>query len=103
MAGDGVILACARAVQPAAACTFIDGPGAMMSATTSLGAGSPSTTSCPWVFELIERSVEAFCNVQPGETTYHSGSLAASRSLSSPSVRQGSRPTIAQLGVDGGP
>ena len=73
----------------------------MIKATTSFGAAWPSMTIAPWLSALMLRSVVLICSAQPGDTAYHSGSDAASKSLLSPSVRQGSRPKVAQLGVAG--
>src|SRR5712691_8848039 len=89
MAGDGALRAWLRAVQPALASTFIAAPGAMISATAAFA--WPSTFSWPIVFELMTRFPALIAH--PRETTYHSGSLLASTSLSSPSVFHGSRPT----------
>src|SRR5688500_5928669 len=50
---------------------------------------APSTESCPAVFELSTPPV----TLQPGDTTYHRGSPAASSNGSTPSVRHGKRPT----------
>jgi hypothetical protein len=80
---------CDHAAQPPP--TTIAGPGAMIKATALFAA--PSTVSCPSESELIVRFVLEFGRCQPLETAYHSGSPAESTSLSSPSVRQGSRPT----------
>src|SRR5437879_4633418 len=63
----------------------------MISATESFAA--PSTVSWPEVFELMVSIAVLEGSAQPTDTTYQSGSLAASTSLSNPSVRQGRRPT----------
>ena len=54
---------------------------------------APSTVSWPSESELIVRFVVELGRCQPLETAYHSGSPVESTSLSSPSVRQGRRPT----------
>ena len=101
MVGAGALRAWLRAVQPALAATFIAAPGAMIRATAALAC--PSTFSWPMVFELMVRVVVLVTSCQPGDTTYQSGSADESTSLSSPSVRQGNRPTVAQVGALGGP
>src|SRR4029077_5969763 len=68
-------------------------PGAMMTATASM----PSTVIWPGVFELMTVLVVLFGLAQPGETTYQSGSVAASSGLSIPSVLHGSRPTAGRV------
>src|SRR5713226_8155386 len=93
MVGDGALRAWLRAVQPALADTFIAAPGAMISATAAFA--WPSTLSWPIVFELMTRFPAVIAH--PGETTYHSGSLWASTSLSRPSVRHGNRPTAGSV------
>src|SRR5205809_7521412 len=99
MVGAGALRTWLRAVQPALAATFIAAPGAMIRAT----AACPSTFSWPMVFELMVRVVVLVTSCQPGDTTYQSGSADESTSLSSPSVRQGNRPAVAQVGALGGP
>ena len=101
MVGAGALRAWLRAVQPALAATFIAAPGAMIRATAALAC--PSTFSWPMVFELMGRVVVLVTSCQPGDTTYQSGSADESTSLSSPSVRQGNRPAVAQVGALGGP
>src|SRR3990172_2776044 len=83
-------------MQPALAWTFMAAPGATMSATVCW----PSTVRSPaGVFELI-RSVELLSvNLHDGPTTYQSGSLAVSTSISKPNVRHGSRPIVVQSEV----
>src|SRR5882672_2785977 len=93
MVGAGALRAWLRAVQPALAATFIAAPGAMIRATAAFA--WPSTFNVPIVFELMTRFPAVIAH--PGETTYHSGSLLASTSLSSPSVFHGSRPTAGSV------
>src|SRR5258708_3877129 len=93
MVGEGLARVWLRAVQPALASTFIAAPGAMIRATAALA--WPSTLSWPIVFELMTRFPAVIAH--PGETTYHSGSLLASTSLSNPSVRHGNRPTAGSV------
>src|SRR6185436_5185159 len=85
-----------RAAQPVVPCTENAGPGAMISATAAFG--SPSTASCPTVFELmVSVAVPGGTSAQPGDTAYQSGSAAASTSFSTPSVRHGNRPTAGSV------
>src|SRR4051812_1930340 len=100
MVGEGAARAWTRAVQPVAAFSFIACPGAMMRATVSF---TPSTVSSPELHGMVLSLVQLgfITNVliaaleghdQPEAMTYQSGSPAASRNFSAPSVRQGNRP-----------
>jgi hypothetical protein len=80
-----------QAVQPDAAATLMGAPGEMSSATAAFG--TPSSVSWPMLFELTTLFVPTF-TPHAGETAYQSGSASASSSWSSPSVRQGKRPTF---------
>src|ERR687892_693699 len=91
MPDAGAMRVCCRTLQLPEACTLRAAPGAMISAAAAFA--TPSTESCPAVLEFNTNVAVLEARFQPGETTYHSGSPAASRSFSSPSVRQGNRPT----------
>src|SRR5712692_1575254 len=109
MVEDGVLRAWLRAVHPALACTFMAGPGGMMSATAALA--WPSTVSCPVQqvmadmesvqLELITVLVTALGFAHPFATTYQSGSPLASRSLLMPIVFHGRRPTAGRVQFPG--
>src|SRR3954462_5361188 len=63
----------------------------MIKATAAFG--TPSTVSCPALFEFTTLFEPRF-TPQLGDTTYHSGSATAATKWSRPSVRQGKRPTL---------
>src|SRR3954469_1264471 len=70
----------------------------MMIAATS---ATPSTLSSPAVPALITGAGLGVLRTQPGDTAYHSGSLAPSTSFATPSVRHGSRPSVLLVGKFG--